>query len=287
MHTQVVPPRSAAVPGRALAMLVALLAGLAVAFVVAPPRLAASGTAGELADRGHLTAAFRTAVVGYWRSGDRSYPPDLSRVVDYWFRFHLIKGGIAALMLIALGALAVLLWRAFLRADRLGAPGRAALVSAGGAAPVLALCALVVTLANVQGAMAPFASLLPLLMGGTPDESLTGVLAQARRQLAGSHRTGGYTPPALDAMVSDFAWYHTALVAVAAVTAVALLGLAVMFWRSFSRVGRSDRRTRRVLAYLGVFSVLSSLIVAAVMAVDLGTAMDPAPALLAFFNGAF
>jgi hypothetical protein len=84
--------------------------------------------------------------------------------------------------------------------------------------------------------MAPFASPLPLLMDGTPDASLAGTLAQARQQLAGSHRTSGYTPAALDAMISDFARYHAALAIVAVVVVVALLGLSVMFWRSFARV---------------------------------------------------
>jgi hypothetical protein len=263
------------------------VAGPVAAFVVAPPRLAASGSAGDLADRGHLVAAFRTAVVGYWRSGDRNYPPALQRVVDYWFRFHLVKGGIAALLLIVLGALAVLLWRTFLRADGLGMGRRVLLVSAGTAVPLLALFALAVVMANIQGTVAPFASLLPLLLGGTPDAGLAGPLAQARQQLAGSHRTSGYTPPALDAMVSDFARYHAALAVVAAVVVVALLGLSVMLRRSFARVGSADRRTRRVLGWFGVFSALSSLIVAVVLVANTGTATDPAPALLAFFNGGF
>src|SRR5262249_5824464 len=129
----------------------------------------------------------RTAMVGYWRSGDRNYPPALQRVVDYWFRFHLIKDGIAALLLIVLGMLTVQLWRTFLRADELGMGSRAALVSAGTAVPMLALFALAVVMANVQGALAPFSSLLPLLMGGTPDAGLADTLAQARQQLAGSH----------------------------------------------------------------------------------------------------
>ena len=287
MHTPATLSRSARLPGRALATLVALVGGLAAAFVVAPPRLAASGQAGDLADQGHLVAAFRTAVVGYWRSGDRNYPPALQRVVDYWFRFHLIKGGIAALLLIALAALTVLLWRTFLRADGLGMRGKAALVSAGTAAQMLALFALAVVMANIQGAMAPFASLLPLLIDDTPDPSLAGALAQARQQLAGSHRTSGYTPPALDAMVSDFARYHAVLAVVAAVVVVALLGLSVMFWRSFARARSADRRTRLVLGWFGVFSVLSSLIVAVVLVADTGPATDPAPALLAFFNGGF
>ena len=287
VSTHTAAPPHTGVPGRALAVLVALVAVLSVAFVVAPPRLAASKSAGDPADQGQLIAAFRTALVGYWRSGDRNYPPALRRVVDYWFRFHLVKGGIAALVLIVLVALGVLLWRTRLRADGLGTGSRAALVSAGTAVPPLALFALAVVMANLQGAVAPFASLLPLLMGGPPDAGLAGTLAQARQQLAGSHRTAGYTPPALDAMVSDFGRYHVAMAVISAVVVVALLSLGVVFWRGFARVGSADRRTRRVLAGFGVFSVLSALIVVVVFIANTGTAMDPAPALLGLFNGAF
>jgi hypothetical protein len=142
-------------------------------------------------------------------------------------------------------------------------------------------------MANIQGAVAPFASLFPLLTDGTPDADLAGPLAQARQQLAGSHRTGGYTPPALDAMVSDFARYHAAMAVVAAIAVVALLGLSVMFWGRFAHVGSADRRTRRVLGWFGVFSALSTLIVAVVLVANTGVATDPAPALLALFNGGF
>ncbi len=287
MRALATPSRSARVPGRALATLVALVASLAAAFVVAPPRLAASGPAGDLADRGQLGAAFRTAVVEYWRSGDRNYPPALQRVVDYWFRFHLVKGGIAALLLIVLGVLTVLLWRTFLRADGLSKGSRAALVSAGTAAPMLALLTLAVVMANIQGALAPFSSLMPMLTEGTPDANLADTLTQAKQQLAGSHRTSGYTPPALDAMVSDFARYHAALAVICAIVVVALLALSVMCWRNFARMRSADRRARRVWGWFGAFSALSSLIVAVVLIANTGTTTDPAPALLAFLNGGF
>ncbi len=124
-----------------------------------------------------------------------------------------------------------------------------------------------------------------MLTDGPPDADLAGPLAQARQQLGGPHRTGGYTPPALDAMVGDFARYHAALAVVAAVVVVALLSLSVVFWRSFARVGPADRRTRRVPGWFGVSFALSSLIVVVVFIANTGSAADPAPALLAFFNG--
>jgi hypothetical protein len=275
------------VPGRALAALVALVAGLVAAFVVAPPKLAATGSGSDLGDVGHLRAVLRTAVVGYWRSGDRAYPPDLRRVVDYWFRFHLFKGGIAALLLIVFIALSVLLWRTFLRAEGLGRGARAALVSAGTTVPVLALFALAVVMANLQGALAPFASLLPMLTEDPPEAGLADTLAQARRQLDGSHRAAGHTLAALDAMVGDFGRYHAVMAVIAAVVVVALLGLSVMFWRGFARAASTDRRTRRVLAYFGALTVASVLMVATVLVANAGVAADPAPALLGLFNGGF
>jgi NADH:ubiquinone oxidoreductase subunit 6 (subunit J) len=88
-------------------------------------------------------------------------------------------------------------------------------------------------------------------------------------------------------MVSDFARYHAVLVVVAAVVVIALIGLSVMCWRGFARVGSADRRFRRVLAWFGVCSALSSLIVAVVLVASAGTAADPAPALLGLSNGGF
>jgi hypothetical protein len=86
-------------------------------------------------------------------------------------------------------------------------------------------------------------------------------------------------------MVGDFAWYHAALAVEAAVVVVVLVGVSVMMWRRYVRVGSGDRRARLVWGWFGVFSALSSLIVGVVLVANTGTAMDPAPALLAFFNG--
>jgi hypothetical protein len=77
------------------------------------------------------------------------------------------KAVIAAILLIVLG---VLLWKAFLSAAGLGAGKRSALASAGVLVMMPALFSLVVVMANVQGAAAPFASLLPMLADGRPTE---------------------------------------------------------------------------------------------------------------------
>ena len=95
------PPRSATVHGRTFAALAALATALVAALFVAPPMLAALGPGGGVANK-HLAESLRKAFVEYWSSGNRDYPPDLQKVVDYWFRFHVAKGMIAAILLIVL-----------------------------------------------------------------------------------------------------------------------------------------------------------------------------------------
>ncbi|MCX4681046.1 hypothetical protein OG413_38215 [Streptomyces sp. NBC_01433] len=258
---------------------------LVAAFVVAPGTLAARGADGGLADSHRLTEAVRQALVGYWSSGDREFTPGLERVVDYWFRYHVAKAVIAAILLIVLVALGVLLWKAFLKAGGLGAGRRVALASAGVLVTMLALLSLVTVMANVQGAVAPLSSLLPLLAVGTTDGELADTLDHVRQRLADSLGTGGQTPPALEVMISDFARYHVAMAVVGSIVAVVLIGMSVVSWMRFARTELSDRRTRRVWGSFGALSALLSLVVIVVAVANTTTAADPAPALLAFFEG--
>ena len=282
MTTVASPPRT---PARlaAPAVLIAMVPTLVIAFVLGPPRLAGDRALGE---PGGMEAAFRPALVDYWRSRDPSRPPAVQRLVDYWFRWHLIKIGISALMLIVLVALTVMLWRAFLRTDRRGAGRTAAVVSAGVALPMAAVFALVVLGANINTTAVPFPALFPFLVdGAAPDPALAGVLEQARAQLAGSHLTGGYTPPALDDMVNEFAWYHSVLTVIAAGTMAAFTGLAVVLWRRFARTARADHRTRRVLGWFATAAVVVALLTVVSVVVNVTVALDPAPNLLALLNG--
>lgn len=265
-------------------MLTALAVALAAAFVVAPRTLAASRSGGFVDERS-LVEALREAFVEYWSSGDRDFSPGLERVVDYWVRYHVAKAVIAAILLMVLVALGVLLWKAFLRAGGLGAGRRAALASAGILVTMLALFSLVMVMANVQGVVAPFASLLPMLAIGATDGELADTLDQVRQRLADSLSAGDRTPPALEVMISDFSRYHVALAVVAAIVTVALIGMSVGLWKRLARTGSSDRRTRRVLGSFGVLSALLSLLVIVVVVANTTNAADPAPGLLAFFEG--
>jgi hypothetical protein len=279
------PSRSAGVPGRVLATLVALVAALVTAFVVAPATLAAGGSGDGFVDERHLTQALREAFVGYWRSGARNFSPDLESTVDYWFRYHVAKAVIAATLLILLVALGVLLWKAFLRAGGLRAGKRAALASAGVVVTTFALFSLVTVMANVQGAVAPFASLLPMLTGGATDGELADTLDQVRQRLADSRSAGDPAPPAIEVMINDFTRYHVAMAVLAAIVAVVLIGMSVVLWTRFARTGPSEGRTRRVLGSFGALSALVSLVAIFVAVANATTAADPAPALLAFFEG--
>ncbi|MEV5764027.1 hypothetical protein AB0L34_05550 [Micromonospora sp. NPDC052213] len=266
-------------------MLVALAVALAAAFVVAPRTLAASGSGGGFVGRRDLVEALGEEFVKYWQSGDRAFSPGMQRVVDYWFRYHLAKAVIAAILLIVLVALGLLLWKAFLRAGGIGAGRRAALTSGGVLVTMLALFSLAMVMANVQGAVAPYASLLPMLTAGETDGELADTLDQVRQRLADSLSAGDQTPPALEVMISDFSRYHVAMAVVAAIVAVVLVGTSVGLWKRVARTAPSDRRTRRVLGSFGALSALLSLVVIVVVVANTTTAADPAPALLAFFDG--
>ncbi|MEU7867812.1 hypothetical protein [Dactylosporangium sp. NPDC049140] len=235
--------------------LVALALALVAAFVFAPGPLAAVGPGHGLGDPQRLGTALRGAFAGSWSAGRRS--PELARVVDYWLRYHLVKAVIAALLLAALVAIALRLrhWAA------------ASVVAGAG------LLALATVMANVQGAIAPFSSLLPMLLEGPDAEH--GVLAQVRRELA----AGGTGRPLLRSMVGDFARYHEAMAVIAALVAIGLVTVSVVLWRRFAATRAA------VSAALGAVTALASLAALVIVVANTSTANDPAPALAALFDG--
>ena len=271
--------------GRALALLGVLAVALSAAFVLAPAVLAATAPGGGYAGQGAIITALRTAFVGYWASGNRNYPTGLERLVDYWTGNHVAKAVIAALLLTVLVVLGVRLGRALLGAGRLAAWRGAALASSGALVTVLAVLSVVLVVVNIQGAVAPFASLISMLPLGAPDARFTRAVGQVKQGLPGYPGAGGRTPPALEATISDFALYHATLAVLAVIVAVILTGVSVVSWKRRARTGSSERRVRHALGLAGAFSALLAVAVIVVIAANLGTAMNPAPALLAFFNG--
>jgi hypothetical protein len=267
------------------------VAGLVVAFVVVPPRLAASGPAADLADHGRFLTAVRVAVVEYWQSGVRDHPPALQRVLDYWVRFHLVKGGIAALLLIAFGALSVVLWRTFLRAEGLGTgkQGRsrlgrhrradAGVVRAGGRD------------GQHPGGDGAVRLAVPMLTESPPDGTADPDVAATL--CPGQAATGRRAPDR---------WLHPARPRRHG-QRLRLVPRGAGRDRRRRR-GRPPRPQRDVLAsrrqggvdkptdpagmgWFGAFSAVSALIMVVLLVANAGTATDPAPALLALFNGGF
>ncbi|WP_235619049.1 hypothetical protein [Embleya scabrispora] len=277
------PSRCAGIPARPLAVLVGAVVALIAALFVVPPVLAEHIAGDGSVDQDNLAASFRAAFVEYWGAGRRDFTPGMDRAVDYWFRFHVVKAVIAAILLVVVVALGMLVWRAFLRARDLGTGRRAGLAAAGVFVTMLGAGALATTMANIQGAVAPFSSLLTLLPSGAAEGELGETLRQVREGLdaPASERT----PPALDLMIDDFARYHAALAVVAALVAVVLIGLAVVVWRRFAATDAADRRARRLLGWFGVLAVASVLVVLVVVMANVGTTADPKPALAAFFEG--
>lgn len=273
----VVRSRVAGVPGRVLA---GLAAALVAAFVLVPAPLAAIRPDGGFADQRHLARSLQAAFAEYWKSGDPAFSPSMESVIDYWLRYHLVKAVTAALLFAVLAVLGVRLWTAFARGARLVPGRRAALASAGVVVTMLALFSLALVMANAQGAVTPFASLLPMLLDD-PGGEAAATLEQVRQQLA----EGGQASPALHVMIDDFARYHVAMAVIAAIVAAGLAALSVLLWNRFAGTAGTERRTRWVLASFGVVTVLLPLFVGLIAVANTTTVIDPAPALLAFFEG--
>ncbi|MET9489741.1 hypothetical protein [Nocardia sp. NPDC006630] len=281
MSPTAVSSRPSTLPARALGLLTALAVVLGIAVFLAPPLLASIGST-SYANESAIRDAFTNAFVDYWAAGQRDYTPALDQTIDYWMRFHLAKAAIALVLLAVLVTLSVLLWKAFLRSGNLSATRRSTLASTGAVTVLLALFALLLVIANIQGTFAPFSSLLSMLPMNTADPELARTLTQINQQLADSQGAPAHTPP-LDVMITDFARYHAILAVVAATVAIALIGTTILFWRRFTR--SSDGRTRRVLASFGTLSTLLSLTVVVLAAVNASTAAHSAPALAGFFAG--
>ncbi|WP_405485745.1 hypothetical protein [Nocardia sp. NBC_00511] len=286
MSIHVIPPAPPKLPTRPIAVLTTLTAALIAAVVFAPHLLAAGRSESGFAHESGLRTGFRTAFQEYWTTGGPGYSPSLARIVDYWFRFHVVKAVVAALLLTVLITLSTVLWKAF----RSTAPGilRAGSLLAGSTlTTLLALISLLMVMANIQGAIAPFSSLMPLLMDTPPDAPLTATLGQVRDSLAESPGPGGRTPPAAGVMIDDFTRYHVAMAVITATLALCFLTASVILWRRFARTASTDRPERRIQAAFGTLSLLIAAAAVVVAVANTTTAAHSAPGLLALFNGSW
>lgn len=276
-------PTSPSSPHRATrrgAALTGLGAALAAAFVLVPPAVATTTFGGELHGRQQLARAARTAFLEYWTSGQRAYSPALDQVVESWSRYHVVKAVMAALLLVVLVRLAQVIGHA--------PPGsrlvrRIVHTSAGAVVAGLAGFSALLLMANVQGAVAPFASLLPVVADGA-----TGPVAVALDE-AGATLTEGtgseaWTAP-LDAMLADFTRYHLAMAGLAGAATAALVATAVLVRRRRTGASAGVPHARRVLVPAWLLATSGALATALLAAANLSTAAHPAVALATALDG--
>ncbi|GGK34219.1 hypothetical protein [Nocardia camponoti] len=264
--------------GRILPYVAAVVAAVAaVLFVVAPGPLASTTTA-HFDTEADLRVALGSAFVKYWDSGRGELSPDLAAITDYWLRYHCVKAVLASALFAALIVVGVRVWSSVLSPAGLAA--KVVRSVAGVAVALLGLVALVLAMVNVQGAIAPLASLLPMLVTDTTDPELAVTLDQVK-SLADS--PGWHGVPAIDRMVDDFTRYHVAMAALAAAVTLAALTTAVVLWRRARRA--EGRETRWALGSFAAALGVVALSMAVVAVANTSTATDPAPALLTAFHG--
>lgn len=250
---------------------------LAVALVVIPFPAASAWSRRGYGSRAALVDALSAGFVSFWRTGTGAIPADLAAPVDFWARFHVVKAGIAAVLVVVLVLLGSRAWAA--RTSR-GGVARLVTGASAAAAWLASLVALVVLVANVQGALAPLSSALGLLPIGAPDPVLGDTLSQVHDGVATD-----LGDPSVGALISDFAAYHRIMAGLGALVAAALVVAATLLWRERRRLPAGSRRGRAplvaaicaLLAVAGFFAVVG--------AANLGTSARPAPALQSFFEG--
>jgi hypothetical protein len=213
---------------------------LAAAFFLAPPLLVPA-----------QSGDFRRAFVAYWSSGGPEFPPDLQHLVDHQFRYHLVRLVVAVPLLAVLVVLTVRLRRFRLL---LGA---------------LALTAAVLLIANVQGTVSPFGTLLPILASGHASPDLAAALAQVHDQVE-----NGRTSPALDVMQDEYVRWHVWKGALAGLVAAVLIALSVVTWR---------QRRRWVSVLIAILAVAALVVVAA----NEITVANPNPGFLLLLEGSW
>jgi hypothetical protein len=265
-----------------IVLLVVAAVVLVVAFRVAPATLAGGGYGG-FNDAAPLTHALGVHLIAYWNSGNSALTPEMVDLVDYWRRWHVAKIVISVLLTVVLALLATALWNRFLNAGTsrsmtVGYAVTAAVIS------VLALCGVAVLVANVQSTAAPLSALLGLLPVGPSGGELGQMLNQIRQGLAdpASPYAGR---PALAVMVSSHSRYLWTLAVAASVVAVGMAGAGAYAWRAFFDIYRTDVRRRYTALGFGSTAMIVAAAVLVAVAASARSALEPAGALLEFFNG--
>ncbi|GAA2055681.1 hypothetical protein [Williamsia deligens] len=248
-----------------------------VGFVVAPTLIAGDPYDAGIGDGRGLGDAARVGVADFLGRHSAAMTGAFGDLTDYWAHYHWVK---VVFGLVAVGALA-LLGRGLSRSAGTASTrlDRARWAATGGLVASTAVAAMVVVVANVQGALAPASSALSLLPRARADDDLSGVRAAASAGVA-----DGAEDPAIGALVRDFGRYHAVLAICLGVVVLGLAVLTVAVGRAARRAARGTALRPLAAASTVVFAVAAALLAVIVVA-NVGTALDPAPALQLFFAG--
>jgi len=228
-----------------------------------------------------LVAASESAFLHADLGGRVADSDALAELTAQWREFHLVKAAIAGILVVTLAGLASALRQQAAGAER--DRRRRLLVAAYGGVVLWLLGALTVLLANVQGAVAPFASVASLLPAGRGHRELGGVLADLRQavEVDTVSPVGGIASE----LLGDFILYHAVLAVLGAAAGVVLTTLALravlVRWR-LRATGRSGQPTwvlqTSLYGAVGVFFLLLAL-------ANTSTWLNPVPALVATLGG--
>ncbi|MFY2788079.1 hypothetical protein [Rhodococcus sp. MALMAid1271] len=260
---------------RRTSILVLTAGVLGVAVAALPAKIAQLWPGSGTTTYASLAGRLRPAFVDYWAAGHPKPGSALAQVVAYWQGFHVVKAVAAAVLLAVLAALLLDLWGRWVAAGRSGR--RRALGALGALGALASLVALLMVVANIQGAVAPLSSVVSFLPTDGSDPAVAATIGEISAELR-----SGSTTSVLDALVSDFRVYHAAMVVSAGLTTVLLLACGITLWRQRSRSQHNERRL-----YVTTATIMLTLALAfgVVAAANLSTVIDPASALLAFFEG--
>lgn len=257
-------------PRRDTIALAVAIAVLGAAFVWLPAALVGGATVSRAA----LHRSTADAVATYWHSGRAPWTGDLSDLVGRWRDYHLAKAVIAVVAVVVLARAAAVGRR---RASTAGRPRWHALGPA--AAGLGALVAVLLLVANVQGAFAPFASLLSLLPTTTADRSFAPTLGEIREALARRAVDGHGGPAPLERMIDAFVGYHVVLAVLAGALALVAAGSVaralVRRRRTVEPTATASGPSRLALGTTGLLCVAAGVLCLA----NVSTALRPVPAL--------
>ena len=229
-------------------------------------------------------AAAQTALAGefitFWRVQASSLPPELARLVDYWFLWHAIKVVICIAAVSVFTALGVALWHRYLDATH-----RAALWRCGATvATIVAALATGVLVLNIQATAVPLVALLPALPAGSHNHDLAEAVNEIRA--AASDRSNSHVAsPALSLLRLQVERYFWVLASLSAVLALAMACASIHLWRRRGATSVDASRSRAMYSTVGVVTAVSAGVLLAGVAVAVISALQPLDSLVGLLAG--